>query len=280
MMSTFLPRFQLFEFNERPETPAPLRDMIVEGCSLTMRWGQVLRGALPAFRSFLAESGASEVLDLCAGAGGPAQLLIEELQKAGHPPPRFVLTDLFPQTELWEQARAAHPGVLDFVPEPVDATRIPSRIADGAARTVINAFHHFPPDAAQAILSDAVASSRGIFISEPLERNPLRLASFLTSGLPALFATPLLSHKDRILKTVLTWATPVTLAASTWDGLVSVMRMYSKEELFAMVEPLGDTFRWEYGTYEFPALGLGYYFFGVPRRAPVMANRPPSDSVT
>jgi hypothetical protein len=59
--------------------------------------------------------------------------------------------------------------------------------------------------------------------------------------------------------------TPVTLAVSAWDGLVSAMRIYSEEELCAMVEPLGDKFRWEYGAFQFPGQGLGYYFFGVPR---------------
>lgn len=262
-----LPRVQLFEWNDLAETPAALRETVVESLSRTLRWGGVLRDLVGPFRSFLEEAGAQEVLDLCSGAGGPAVVLAREMQRAGAAPPRFVLTDLFPRVDHWEKARAEHPGILDFEPAPVDATAIPAALGEGRARVIINAFHHFPPDLARSLLADAVQAGAGFFLAESFDRNPLRFCSMWPAGLPALLLNPILSHDRRLQKAALTWMTPVVLAASAWDGFVSTLRVYTEAELRAMAEPLGGGYRWRYGVYRFAPLGRGYYFYGVKARA-------------
>lgn len=262
-----LPRAHLFEFNDLPWVPAALRDSIVETLSRTLAWGRMLDGLVEPFTHFLERSGATEVLDLCAGAAGPARILAQSIVASGAEPPRFILTDLYPRLDAWRAAQAAHPGVITSEPEPVDATRIPAALARGRARTIINAFHHFPPDLARAILADAVRGSAGIFLSEPFDRNPLRFFSFMPAGIVALLANPVLSPRERFTKACLTWMSPVALAAGTWDGFVSTLRVYTEAELREMVAPFGHGFQWEYGTYPYAPFGRGYWFFGVPRRA-------------
>ncbi len=259
-----LARRQLFEWNDLAATPAPLRDTIVETLSRTLRWGKMMAGLVTPLREFLAAAGTTEVLDVCAGAGGPAAILADELARVGVAP-RFLLTDLFPRVTAWDALAAAHPGVIDYVAAPVDATAIPAGLAAGRARMVVNAFHHFPPALAQAIVDDAVAHGRGLFISEAFERNPLAFARFAPAGLAALAAAPVLTHTDRIAKALYTWATPLALLAGTFDGLVSTLRIYDERDLRAMVAHHGDRFRWTYGTYRYPLGGVGTYFWGVPR---------------
>lgn len=256
----------LFEWNDAAWAPAPLREIIIESLSRTLRWGSMLRGLVEPFRAFLAASEATEVIELCAGAAGPSEILVSELLRAGGIPPRFVLTDLLPQPDAWEAARARHPSVISFERAPVDATTIPPALADGRARVMINAFHHFPPDLARAILADAVRSSSGIFLSEAFERNPLGFLPMVPAGALALAANPLLTRRSRAAKAILTWMTPIAAAASVWDGVVSTLRVYSEAELRDMVAPLGGAFQWEYGTYRYPFWGEGYYFFGAPAR--------------
>jgi hypothetical protein len=255
-----LPRLQLFEFNDLSATPAPLRETIVETLSRALAWGRMMRGLVAPLREFLAAAGTDRVLDLCAGAGGPASILRGEFTRAGLEPPRFTMTDLFPRVDAWAPL-AAHG--LDYVEEPVDATAIPPSLGAGRARTVINAFHHFPPGLATAIIADAVRSSRGLFISEAFARNPLGFATFGPAGLPALLANPLLARRDRAWKALLTWATPIALAAGLWDGLVSTLRMYTEDELRAMTEA-APGFTWRFGTYDAPFGARGTYFWGVP----------------
>ena len=259
-----LPRIQAFEFNDLGRAHPAVRQLVVESLSRALRWGHMLDGLVAPFRAFLAESGTTEVLDVCAGAGGPAVVLAEALGKDGAAP-RLLLTDLFPQVEAWVAARTAHPGVIDFVPTPVDATAVPAELAHGRARAIINAFHHFPPPIASAILADAVASGRGVFISEAFERNPLAFANFAPAGLAAFLAEPLLAREHRVVKAALSWFSPLGLAIGVWDGLVSTLRVYTEGELRRMVAPSGDAFRWVYGNYRYRPFGKGYYFYGVPR---------------
>jgi hypothetical protein len=259
-----LPRLQLFEFNDLAATPVALRDTIVETLSRALAWGRILDGMVPHLRRFLDEAGATEILDLCAGAAGPATILATAFERDGAAPPRMILTDLYPRVEAWQAARARHPAVIDFVAESVDATAIPEALARGRVRTVNNAFHHFPPALAEAILRDAVATSRGIFVSEPMHRNPLDFLSFAPAALPALAAAPFLARTHRAQKALLTWATPIALLAGVWDGVVSTMRMYREDDIRRMVAPFGAHWRWEFGTYEFWPRGRGHWFYGVP----------------
>ena len=261
-----LPRLQLFEFNDAPWAPPVLRDIIVEALSRALDWGGMLRGLVGPFEDFVAAAGTAEILDLASGAGGPARILVGEILRAGRTPPRFLLPDLNPQIAAWRKVCAAFPGALDFVAEPVDATHIPAEMARGRARVIVNALHHLPPEIARSIFADAVASRSPIFIAEGFERNPLGYVSMWPAGSVSLALTPLLSSRDRLAKALLTYATPIVLGASLWDGLVSAMRVYSRADLEAMVGPLGGDFTWTYGTYRFPVGGKGYYFHGVPRR--------------
>jgi hypothetical protein len=261
-----LPRLHLFEFNDSSWAPRALRDTIVESLSRTLAWGHLLAGLVAPFEEFIARAGVTEVLDVCAGAGGPAHILVNEIRRAGRIPPRFILTDLNPQIEAWQAAREAFPDEISFVGTPVDATAIRPEVAGGRARVIINSFHHFSPTLARRILADAVEGSAGVFIAEPWDRNPLRFASFLPIGVLALAANPLLTGRNRAQKALMTFASPVVVAASLWDGLVSTMRVYTREEMEEMVAPLGDRFEWTWGRHQFSLGGSGYYFYGVPRR--------------
>ena len=255
-----LPRLQLFEFNDAPWAPPTLREAVVETLSRGLTWGRILRGLAGPFSTFLDRTGATEVLDLCAGAGGPATILAAELRRAGRKPPRFLLTDLHPHPETWEALQARDPEAIGFVPESVDATAIPPSLAAGRVHMIVNALHHLPPELAGAVLRGACAEGPGVFVAEVFERNPLRFFPMAPTLFAAGAANPWLAHRSRWIKLLLL---PILMFVGPWDGLVSTMRVYTEEELRSMVAPLGDAFEWSYGTYPFPFGGKGAWFAGI-----------------
>jgi hypothetical protein len=258
-----LPRLQLFEFNDAPWAPAAPKELIVEALSRTLRWGRVLRGVVEPLRQLLDETGCDEVLDLASGAGGPAQVLVEELQASGRASPRFLLTDLQPHVEEWDQLKQLYPESIDYVAEPVDATKMDPQLAKGRVQLVINALHHFPPELARDVLLSACQHAPGIFIAEGLIRHPRSLMAISVPGIPALYASALVSKRHRVAKAALTWLCPAMLAASFWDGAVSTLRMYSEEELRELVREAPAEWRWDYGRFSFPFGGRGSWFRGV-----------------
>jgi len=262
-----LPRTHLFEFNDRDWVPESLRDTIVETLSRSLDWGGFLRPLAPVIDDFLAAAGTREVLDLSAGAGGPAVILSHEAERLGLSPPHFLMTDLYPRVPIWTDARQRRPKSIDFIGEPVDATRIPPTLSAGRARIMVNAFHHFQPGLAGAILRDAVENQAPIFISESFERDPIGAFPLIPIGIPSLLATPLFSPRDRLAKAVWTWLTPIGLAAGAWDAIISTLRVYSEEDLRDLVAPFGQGYEWTYGTYDYPFGGRGCYFHGLPSKA-------------
>lgn len=255
-------RFQLFEINDSAWAPSPLRDLIIESLSRTLRWGRMLDGLVEPLVSLLRETGATEVLDVAAGAGGPAEVLLEAMKRQGVAPPRFVLTDLKPQVEAWAALAAKHPE-LSFIAQPVDATALEPKLAKGRVQLIVNALHHLPPGLARGVMREACRHAPGVLVSEGFERSPLQFSAFVKWGLPSLAVTPVLSPKDRFAKAALAWLSPVGLAASIWDGTVSTLRVYSEGELRQMVEGVEGEWRWEYGTWRTGAFGRPYWFRGV-----------------
>jgi len=261
-----LPRLQLFEFNDAAWAPAALRRSIIESLSVTLDRARVLKPLVAPFADFLEQTRAQTVIELASGAGGPARIFIRELQAAGVTLPRFVLSDLYPAVDAWQALQQEFPGVVEYEPEPVDATAIPPRLV--GVRTIINALHHFPPELAQRVLLGACEGASGVFVAEGLVRNPLSFAAMAPSGVLALMRSPLNGSTtlEKLQRAMLTWLTPASIAASVWDGTVSSMRCYSEHELREMVKPLGDSWEWKLGHFQYNALGRGTWFSGVRRQ--------------
>ncbi len=257
------PRVQLFEFNDSPWAPEALREGIIDALSLTLERGRILQGLVEPFAAFLEQAGTDRVLDLGAGAGGPMRVLLGALGERGVRP-RVTLTDLQPRPDAWAPIQAVFPHQVDYVGEPVDATRVPPHLAEGRARTIINVLHHFPPALVAQILADAVHSGESIFVAEGFGRAPSGFVAFAPAGIPTLLQVPL-RGRHRLQKALLFWASPVGLAVSAWDGFVSTLRIHTEDELRALVAPFGQDYEWRFGWYPIAPFGRGYWFSGTPR---------------
>lgn len=257
-------RLHLFEFNDLAWYPEVLREMTVEALSAAFRLGRVYDSAARAFAAIVRRAPSPRVLDLCSGAGGPAAILADAARGAGALDVAFTLTDLFPNIPAFETAAASSAGRIDFVPRPVDATDVPKDL-DHPIRTIVTAFHHFPPPIARRILEAAVRDRRAIFIAEGFPRSFFRfmgLAPFLHAG--ALVA-PFRAKRNRALKIVLTYFVPVFWIPGLWDSFASVMRIHTRDELMALALPLANDYAWTYSEEPFGLGGRSVWFSGVPR---------------
>jgi len=258
-------RVHLFEFHDFPRCPPVWRECLVDFLSYFARTFRPYDAIAPRLWEAITLAGATQLVDLCSGAGAPALTVQRALRGHGLSIP-LVLTDRYPHPGLGsERFRAAH-GDLQVVEEPVDATAVPERLQ--GFRTLFTAFHHFTPEQARGILADAMEQGQGIGIFEYTDRN------FLVWG-PALLWTPFLLwiitprlRPFRFARLLWTYLLPVIPLVAVWDGLVSCLRTYSPDELKALTASLDQPdYRWEIGRVRAFGGCRITYCLGWPERA-------------
>ncbi|MBK7582399.1 MAG: hypothetical protein IPI67_19635 [Myxococcales bacterium] len=77
-----LPACSCSEFNDLDWVGSDVRDTVVESLSRGLSWGRTLTGMVWPFAEFLDAAGTERVIDLCAGAGGPAEIVVKRVSGA------------------------------------------------------------------------------------------------------------------------------------------------------------------------------------------------------
>lgn len=257
-------RIQAFEFCERIETPAVIREGIVELLGRGLRLSPVFEKAGPIFYEFCKRAGAQIILDLGSGSGEPCVLLMESLKRRKLPAPDFIISDLIPNVSKMEEVTCKFPEKLTIIRKPLDAANVPGNI-NHQARTVFNAFHHFPPPLAEKILADAVAKRKAFLILEAFPRNFLNFAGMFPYLHKAYFESFFQKKKSTLRTLEYLLFAPFIALCGLWDACVSIRRTYNREELLAMVKPLGDSYIWEYHEIPFNKYGAVLIFWGLPK---------------
>ena len=209
---------------------------------------------------------ASEIVDLCSGAGMPLLTVHHELCRSTGRPLKILLTDKFPHVEAFRRLTTASEGAICGIETPVDATNVPEELQ--GFRTLFSSFHHFDNDMARGILADAVEKHQGIGIFEYTEQN------LFIWGLPILLTpvfvwlvTPFM-RPFSWRRVVWTYLLPVIPFIGAWDGLVSCLRTYSPKELHDLTAGLGSsTYSWETGQIRSFGACRITYLIGVPKAA-------------
>lgn len=257
-------RCHLFEVEDQPWCPDFYRNYLVDYLryvSEALRFSEPIAAVI---ERGLARSGRSTIIDLGSGGGGGLPTVARRLA-AKVPGVKIVLTDLYPNRSALTRIVDDMPAVFDWESESVDARQVPRRLQ--GFRTLSLVFHHFRPEDARGILQDAVDTNSPIAIFEPLERNPVTLAKVSFSWIAALLLTPLI-RPIRLGRFFWTYLIPLVPFGVTWDGMVSVLRVYRPNELRTMIRsvPGAERFRWEVGRVK-TRTGLAKIVFllGTPR---------------
>ncbi len=253
-------RRHLVELGDLPWWPRAFRDAATDYLATAVRVTKVYDTQVPRLAAALGRCGATVVVDLCSGGGGPWAGLLRALRAAGADV-AVRLTDKFPNAAALARA-AAVPGV-SFEPGPVDAADVPAHV-DGF-RTVFAGFHHFRPADARAVLAAAVRDRQGIAVFEATARTPAAVALMLLAPVAVWVLTPAV-RPFRWSRLAWTYLVPVVPAAVLFDGVVSCLRTYTPAELLALArdaDPAGE-YDWEAGADAGPVAAP--HLIGTPRR--------------
>lgn len=263
-MGTRMGRIQSFEIHDLPQCPQFIRESVTESLGNALRWAHVYSGgAAELFVDFCEKAKSDSILDLCSGSGEPISILLERMEEQGFATPAVTLSDLYPNTVRMEEVVDRRYDSIKIHYDPVDATDVPDEI-EHSARTMISAFHHFPPESAQSILRDSVEKNKAIFILEPLSGQLHHSLSITCTMIAATLANPVLTHRNRMKKALCTFASPIIPLVNAWDSFVSLLRMYREETLMGFVAPFGHRYHWEFRQIPVKWGGKVTTFYGYP----------------
>jgi hypothetical protein len=240
-------RLRLFEFEDLPWFPAVIRAGMMDYLRFMISALGTYRPIAPLLAEGLRRTGQPHVLELGAGAGGGTETVLAALRAQGQPRATITLTDLYPQPAAWADIAQRTHGAIGFAPEAINALAVPPSLP--GFRAIFSAFHHFPPEAAEALLRDAVQAGTGVGVFEGAGKHWVEiLLAWTVLPVAQLLLTPFF-RPFRLSRLVFTYLIPVIPLCTIWDGTVSILRMYPPEELLALArraDPAG-AYDWQAG---------------------------------
>jgi hypothetical protein len=257
-------RIELHEIHDLPGFPAPLRDLVTDGLQALWDFGNTYKPILGDLLRSMERAGTHDVLDLCSGGGGPWLRLAREPELRADPRIVVRLTDKYPNQTAFTSAGTSS-GQLKFESLPVDATSIPSQLP--GFQTIFSSFHHFGPEAARRILSDAMEKRCGVGIFEMARRSPRTILMICLIPFISIILAPAI-RPFRWSRLLWTWIIPLVPFVLFYDGIVSCLRAYSHRELEELIAPLRTQgYDWEIGEERSGFLPVTY-LIGYPTTAP------------
>lgn len=256
-------RIHFYESVDLDICPQALRDGVTDWVQFMYNTHKAFDALAPKLRRAMDAVGTTRVIDLASGGGGPWITLERALAKSGDV--KVTLTDLRPNLKGMRNLAERSEGRVGFFEGSVDATNVPSELR--GVRTLMNAFHHFPPDLARGILADAVRTRQPIVIFEGTDSRFFGILLMLTMPLMMILLMPFV-RPLRWSRLFLTYVIPLLPLVSLLDGTVSMLRTYLPHQLRELIEsiPGHESFDWEIGTQPIPRSPIGMTFLvGTPR---------------
>ncbi len=218
-------RREFHEIADLAGCPAWLRDAMTGYLQVMIETARPYEVAIPVVEKLCTDLGASSVLDLASGGGGPWATLGKELRERGLDL-SIVLSDVAPSTDAL--SRLSGVTGVEYLREPVSALDVPA--SDAGVWTMFTGLHHFSPDEVASIMRSAQERRVGFAAFEATERS---LPGFLVVLFIPLFVLALMPfvRPRRVLPLLFTYLPPVLPLLIAWDGFASTLRTYTPAEL-------------------------------------------------
>ncbi|HVS39012.1 MAG TPA: hypothetical protein VMS17_25865 [Gemmataceae bacterium] len=236
-------RIHFIEIGDQPWCPRGIRRGVTDYCRFVQQHSGYFNPVAPLLADAIKKSGARRVLDMGSGAAGPWLGLLPKLRRLGVDVP-VCLSDYDPNVESLEWAQKRSQGALTYHPAPVDATQVPAELT--GLRTMFSAFHHLRPDQARAALADAAAKRQPIAVFDGARVSPFLAPFLLTTLVRVLLVTPFILP-FRWSRLFWTYIIPALSFVLTFDVIVSMLRMYSVNDMRELTAGLDD-YHWDIGT--------------------------------
>ncbi len=264
-------RIQLFEFEDFPWFPTWMRASMTNLIAVLHKMlgtKEVLANLLAGIQK---KYPFKQVVDMGSGSGGIMPEVIQYLNKNNDNSISLVLTDLYPNKQFIAHINSRKNEHISYSETSLDATNLSQ--APAGLKTMVNSFHHMPPDKARAILKSAQDHKQALLIYEIAENKmPLLLwwlllpISLIIVFVMALCMTPF-SRPLTLKQLIFTYLIPIIPFFYAWDGQASLPRMYTFDDVNELlIDIKDDSYKWKMEpATKANGKKVGYYILGIPK---------------
>jgi hypothetical protein len=257
-------RFHLVEFEDYPWFPAAVRDGITDYLRFFLKTFDIYHPVVPLIKEVLDKCGTNQIIEIAAGGGGEIEKIISHLDEISDGKTKVLLTDFYPNLHAFKLLKERNNGRFSYVSEPVDASDVPPGLK--GFRTLFSAFHHFDAKTAKAVLYDAVKKNSPIGVFDGAERKLKYIFGVIFSTLLFIFLNPLFTRPVKLSRFFYTYIIPLIPLFALFDGVVSMLRMYTPEELLSMAKEADPgKFVWKSGKLKYMFGTYVTYLIGYPK---------------
>ncbi len=225
-------RIKGFEWEDQPWFPSFLRRCMTDFLRFILQTGNLYKPVTPLLIAGLQHTNSSRIIDLCSGAGGAVPGIQQNIKQATGKTIPFILTDLYPNTAAYRQIEQDTNGSIMYSSQAVNATHVPDSLH--GFRTIFSGFHHFDENTAKKVLLNATDANEGIAVFDGGSRSVWFIILILIFHPPAfMLGTPFIKPFS-VKRLLFTYLLPVVPLCTIWDGIVSVMRLYTPDELLLL----------------------------------------------
>ncbi|MEM6429759.1 MAG: hypothetical protein AAF708_11005 [Deinococcota bacterium] len=270
---TTMKRLELFEFEDFAWLPAWLRTAITNLIVVLHKVLGISEILATLLAKLLQDQNQRQIVDLGSGSGGAMSAVLQALHtKEGMADVTLLLTDLHPNPDVVQRFNSTGDTSYRYLETALDASDFAT--APAGIKTMVNSFHHLPPEIAQRILQSAQDNGETLLIYEMAENKaPVwAWALLLPISIPFLMLQVILMtpfvRPLHWWQLVFTYPIPLIPVVYAWDGLASTMRIYPEADvrtMLAALEPTNEHYTWEIAAAR-KANGqkLGMYVLGRP----------------
>lgn len=231
-------KFRVFEFEDQPWLPGIIRDGMTDYLRFLFITFNLYDPVIPLLKDAVQKTRSTQLIDLCSGGGGAMEEIYNQLRQTYRADIQVVLTDLFPNIRQVANLKSRHTGGLIRLVTPVDATDVPADLK--GFRTLFSSIHHFDKQKAKQVVKNAVGSGQGIGIFDGGDKNIWMIMGILIFH-PVMFllCTPFI-RPFRFSRIFFTYLVPVIPLCTVWDGVISILRLYTPDELLRIGQGCGN----------------------------------------
>jgi len=239
-------RRHLFELEDCRWFPSTIRDFMTDYLRHVVKLFGMYKPVIPILDRVMTESGQHTIIDLASGGGGAWTAIAPALAEQ-HPQIRVILTDLYPHASALDAAAAADPERIVAHGSAVNAADVPCDLV--GIRTQFLSLHHFQPEQVRQIFSNAIEASQPIAVFEFQERKVSQAIQFAFSPIFVWLFT-LMIRPFSWKRLLFTYLIPIVPLSIMWDGVMSVVRTYTTDEVEEIVRsiPGAEGYRWDFGV--------------------------------